>query len=42
LRKEDNTTKQFISYLQNSRKLMIQLGGWSCVIFCLSFVYTWI
>ena len=27
LRKNRNTTKQCISYLQTSRKLMIQLGG---------------
>ena len=38
LRKNGNTTKQCSSCLQTSRKLMIQLGGRSCVIFSLSLV----
>jgi hypothetical protein len=36
LRKIGNTTKQCISTLQTSRKLMIQLGGRTCIIFSLS------
>ena len=32
LRKNGNTMKQCISYLQTSRKLKIQLGGKSCMI----------
>jgi hypothetical protein len=33
-----NTTKQCISFLKTSRKLMIYLGGRSCIIFSLSLV----
>jgi len=32
LRKNGNKTRQWITYLQTSRKLMIQLGGRSCII----------
>ena len=32
-RKNENTTKQYISSLQTSRKLMIQLGGRYCIIY---------
>jgi hypothetical protein len=35
-RKNDNTMRQCISYLEISRKRMIQLGGRSCIIFLLS------
>jgi hypothetical protein len=38
LRKNGNTMRQCISYLQTSRKLMIQLGGRPCTIFSLSLV----
>ena len=37
-RKNGNTTKKFISSLQTSRKLMIQLGGRFHVRFALSLV----
>jgi len=35
LRKNGNTKKECISYLQTSRRLVIQLGGRSCIIFSL-------
>jgi len=35
-KKNGNTMKQRISYLQSSRNTMIQLGGRSCIIFLLS------
>jgi hypothetical protein len=38
LRKNGNRVEQTISYLQTSRKLMIQLGGRACIIFSLSLV----
>jgi len=38
LRKNGNTMKQCIGYLQTSRNLMIELGGRSCIIFSLSLV----
>jgi len=38
LRKNGDTLKQCISYIQTSRKIMIQLVGTSCIIFFLSFV----
>jgi len=38
LRKSGNKAKQCLSYLYTSRKLMIQLGGRSCIIFSLSLV----
>ena len=38
LRKNGNKMKQFICFLYNSRKLMIQLGGRYCIIFSLSLV----
>ena len=38
LRKNGNTMKKFISYLQTSSKLMIQLGGRSYIRFSLSLV----
>jgi len=38
LRKNRNTMKQCISSLQTSRRLMIQLGGGSCIIFSLTLV----
>ena len=38
LRKTGNKLKQCIVYLQTSRKLMIQLGERSCIIFSLSLV----
>ena len=38
LRKNGNTMKQCISSLKTSRKLMIQLGGRSYIIFSLSLV----
>ena len=41
LRKNWNTTKQYISSLQTSRKLMIQLGRRSCITFSLSLVSLW-
>ena len=37
-RKYGNTTKQYISSSQTSRKLIIQLGGRPCIIFSLSLV----
>ena len=40
LRKNGNTTKQCISSLCNSRKLMIQLGGRFYITFSLSLVST--
>ena len=36
LEKKGNTMKQCIRYLQTSRKLLIPLGGRSCIIFSLS------
>jgi len=41
LRKNGNTMKQYISSLYTSRKLMIQLGGRSCIVFSLSLVTPW-
>jgi hypothetical protein len=38
LKKNVNKMQQYIRYLQTSRKLMIQLGGRSCIIFLLSLV----
>ena len=38
LRKNRNTMKQCIRYLQTSRKLMFQLRGRFCIIFLFSFV----
>ena len=38
LRKNENTTKQCISSFKTSRKIMILLGGRSCIIFSLSMV----
>jgi len=38
LRKNGNTTKQCLSCLYTPRKLMIHLGGRSCIIFSLSLV----
>jgi len=38
LKKNGDTMKQCISSLQTPRKLMIQLGGRSCIIFSLSLV----
>ena len=38
LRKNGNTPKKCITYLQTSRKLTIQLGERSCIIFSLSLV----
>ena len=38
LRKNGNTSKQCISSIQTSRKLVIQSGGRSCIIFSLSLV----
>ena len=40
LRKHRNTMKQCFSYLQASRKPMIQLGG-SCIILSLSLIFPW-
>jgi hypothetical protein len=40
-KKFGNTMKQCISYLHFSRKLMMQLGGRSCIIFSLSLVSPW-
>jgi len=40
LRKNRNIRKQFINYLKCSRKLIIQLGEMSCVIFSLNLVST--
>jgi hypothetical protein len=39
LRKNGNTMKKFISTLQTSRKLKIQLGGRSYIRFSLSLVF---
>ena len=36
LKKSGNRMKQFISYLQASRKPVIQIGRRSCIIFSLS------
>jgi len=41
LRKNGSTTKQCISSLHTSTKLVIQLGGGSCVIFSLNLVSPW-
>ena len=38
LRKNGNTTKQCISSLKTSRKLMIHFGGKSCIMLSLSLV----
>jgi hypothetical protein len=38
LRRNGKTMKQCISYLQTSRKLIIHVGGMSCIIFSLSLI----
>jgi len=38
LRKNGNTVKQYITYLESARKHMIHLGGRSCLILSLSVV----